>query len=155
MAAPQQKATTTKNVGTQMEVPCTRKRKAAAKNNVQTQTEIPCTHERRAAGEKTVETQTGVLKQYATAQVSGCSECQKLAFAVLGEGGSTCVRCDQLNDLLSLVVDLKEEVERLRSIKECEREIDWWCQSLSALRSWLIQLRLHMEYVTPCYHENR
>ena len=58
-------------------------------------------------------------------QVSGCSECQSLAFAVLGEGGNTCVRCDQVNDLLNLVVDLKEEVERLRSIKECEREIDW------------------------------
>ena len=70
-----------------------------------------------------------------SAQVSGCSECQSLAFAVLGERDSTCVRCDQLNDLLSLVVDLKEEVERLRSIKECEREIDWWSQTLSAPRS--------------------
>ena len=44
---------------------------------------------------------------------------------MLGEGDSTCVRCNQLNDLLSLVVDLKVEAERLRSIKECEREIDW------------------------------
>ncbi|XP_031408827.1 transcription factor SOX-5-like [Meleagris gallopavo] len=41
-----------------------------------------------------------------------------------------------LDELVSLVVDLKEEVERLRTIKECEREIDWWCQSLSAPRSW-------------------
>ena len=39
----------------------------------------------------------------------------------LAEGDSTCVRCNQLYDLLSLVVDMKEEVERLRSIKECER----------------------------------
>ena len=31
--------------------------------------------------------------------------------------------------------DLKEEVERLRSIKECEREIDRWYQTLLALRS--------------------
>jgi len=54
---------------------------------------------------------------------------------VLGEGDSTPVRCDQLNDLLSFVVDLKEEVESLRIIRECEREIDGWCQSLSALRS--------------------
>ena len=46
---------------------------------------------------------------------------------MLGEGDSTCVRCDQINDLLSLVVGLKEEVERLKSIWECEREIDWWC----------------------------
>jgi len=33
-----------------------------------------------------------------------------------------CVSCDQLNDLLSLVTDLKEEVEKLRSIRECEKE---------------------------------
>lgn len=33
-----------------------------------------------------------------------------------------------MNDLLSLVADLKEEVERLRSIRQCEREIDWWSQ---------------------------
>ena len=87
--------------------------------------EVPCTHERKAAAKKNVETQTEVPKQDASAQVSGCSECQSLAFAVLGEGDGSCVRCDQLNDLLSLVVDLKVEAERLRSIKECEREIDW------------------------------
>jgi len=60
-------------------------------------------------------------------QVFGCSECQSLIFAELCEGDSTCVRCDQIKDLLSLVVDLKEEVERLRSIKQCEKKIDWWC----------------------------
>lgn len=27
---------------------------------------------------------------------------------------------------------LKEEVERLKNIKESEREIDWWSQSLPA-----------------------
>ena len=60
-------------------------------------------------------------KQDASLQVSGCSKCQSLAFAVLGEGDSTCVRCYQVNYLFSLVVDLKKEVERLRDIKECER----------------------------------
>ena len=75
----------------------------------------------KATARKNVETQTEVLKQDGSVQVSGCSECQSLAFAVLGEGDSTCVRC---NDLKSLVVDLKEEVERLRSTKECEKEID-------------------------------
>ena len=79
----------------------------------------------KAAARKNVETQTEVPKQDASVQVPGCSECQSLAFAALGEGDSTCVRCDQLNDLLSLVVDLKEKVERLRSTKECERETDW------------------------------
>lgn len=40
----------------------------------------------------------------------------------------------QLNDLPSLVVDLKEEMERLRSSSECGRKTDRWCQSLMALR---------------------
>lgn len=65
---------------------------------------------------KNAETHTEVPKQHASAQVSGCRECQRLAFAVLGDGDSTCVRCDQLNDLLSFVVDLKEEVKKMRSI---------------------------------------
>lgn len=69
-----------------------------------------------------------------SAQVSGCSECQSLALAVQWDEDNTCVRCDQVNDLLSLVADLKEEVERLRRIRECEREIDCWSQSLPALR---------------------
>ena len=125
MAVPWWKAAARKNVETHMEGPCSCKRKAEAKKNVETQTEIPCTHERKAAAKKNVETQTEVPKQHPSVQISGCSECQSLAFAVLGEGGNTCVRCDQVNDLLNLVVDLKEEVERLRSIKECEREIDW------------------------------
>ena len=62
---------------------------------------------------------------------------------MLGEGGSNCVLCDQVNCLLSLVVDLKDEVERLRSIKECEREIDCWYQTLSAPRSRQADMTLH------------
>ena len=104
----------------------------------------------KAAARKNVETQTEVPKQDASAQVSGCSEFQSLAFAVLGERDSTCVRCDQLND--SLVVDLNEEVERLRSIKECEREIDWWCQTLLAPRSWQPAKASHAAWypLPPC-----
>jgi len=98
--------------------------KATARKNVETQTEVLRTHERKAAAKKNMETQTEVPKQDASVQVSGCSECQSLAFAMLDERDSTCVKCDQQNDLLSLVVDLKEKVERLKSIKECEREID-------------------------------
>ena len=82
-----------------------------------------------------METQTEVLKQHASTHVSGCGGCHGLAFAVLDNEDSTCAIYDQVNDLLSLVVDLKEEVERLRNIRECERKIDWWCQSLRALRS--------------------
>ena len=36
-----------------------------------------------------------------------------------------CLRCEQANDLLSLVAELREDVERLRCIIESEREIDW------------------------------
>ena len=51
----------------------------------------------------------------------------KPATAWGGGGGrdSTCVRCEQVNELLSLVVKFKEEVQRLRTIRECERETDW------------------------------
>ena len=41
-----------------------------------------------------------------------------------GGGNCRCVRCEQVDDLLSVVAELKEEVKRLRSIRECEREID-------------------------------
>ena len=46
-----------------------------------------------------------------------------------GSGDTSCVRCDQVGDLLSLVVELKEEVERLRSIRGRERERDWWAHT--------------------------
>lgn len=35
-----------------------------------------------------------------------------------------------MDKLLSLVVQLREGVERLRTIGECEQEIDWWDDSL-------------------------
>ena len=51
-----------------------------------------------------------------------------------GSRDSTCVCCDQLDDLLSLVAELKEDVESLRSIRECEREIGWWSSTLAPLK---------------------
>lgn len=38
--------------------------------------------------------------------------------------GQGCVGCEEVNHLLCLVVELKEE--RLGSIRESEREIEWW-----------------------------
>lgn len=35
-----------------------------------------------------------------------------------------------MNDLLCLMAELKGEVGRLRTLRECEREIDWWMHSL-------------------------
>lgn len=36
-----------------------------------------------------------------------------------------CGRCSKVEELLSLVVELLEEVSRLRSVRESEREPDW------------------------------
>ncbi|XP_010114609.1 PREDICTED: receptor tyrosine-protein kinase erbB-4-like [Chlamydotis macqueenii] len=48
-----------------------------------------------------------------------------------GSGGAS---CDQVDELLSAVAGLKEEVVRLRSIRECEREVGWWYHTLPSLR---------------------
>jgi len=42
-------------------------------------------------------------------------------------GGPLCTE-----DVLSLVAELRE-VERLRSIRECEQDVDWWSNSLPYL----------------------
>jgi len=81
-----------------------------------------------------VGTQTAVLRKNAGVQVSGCRECLSLALVLENSRDNGCVRCEQVNDLFSLVAELKEEVERLRSIRECEREIDWWSRTLPSLR---------------------
>lgn len=87
-----------------------------------------------AYSKKTVVTQMKGLPRIAAVQVSSCSEC--LSLMLLREGGrdSNCVRCEQVDELLSLVVELKEEVKRLRTIRECEWEIDWWTDSLACQR---------------------
>lgn len=57
-----------------------------------------------------------------------------LSLLLLVEGGrdTTCMRCEQVEDLLIPVAELKEE-ERLRSIRDCEQEVDWWTNSLPYL----------------------
>jgi len=77
-----------------------------------------------------VATQTESLPRNVVVQVSGCTECLNLL--LLRENGkdATCMRCEQVDELLSLVVELREEVERLRTIRECKWEIDWWSDSL-------------------------
>ncbi|KAK4808483.1 hypothetical protein QYF61_005800, partial [Mycteria americana] len=88
--------------------------KTITRRNVATQTELPCKH-------------TAI-------QVSGCGECLSLSLTPEGSRDNNCFQCNQVDDLLSLVAELKEEVERLRSIRECEREIDWWSHTLPSLR---------------------
>lgn len=70
-------------------------------------------------------------------QVSSCSKCLSLLLLMTGGKNSTCVRCEQMDDLLSMVAKLKEEVEKLRRIKECEQEIGWWSNSAKIARKTL------------------
>ncbi|KAK4832349.1 hypothetical protein QYF61_021878 [Mycteria americana] len=72
--------------------------------------------------------------KHAATQVSGCRECLGISLFTHGSRADSCVRCDQVDDLLCMVAELREEVERLRSIREAEKEIDWWCQALPPLR---------------------
>ena len=50
------------------------------------------------------------LPKDAAVQVSGCRECLSLLLPSEGSGNSTCARCEQAEDLLSMVAELKEEV---------------------------------------------
>ncbi|KAK4810652.1 hypothetical protein QYF61_007389 [Mycteria americana] len=77
-----------------------------------------------------VATQMELPQKHAATQVSGCRECQGLSLFMDGSSEDSCVRCDQVDDLLCMVAELQEEVERLRSIREAEKEIDWWCHAL-------------------------
>ena len=58
------------------------------------------------------------LPKDAAVQVSGCRECLSLLLPSEGSGNSTCARCEQAEDLLSMVAELKEEAERSRTIRE-------------------------------------
>ncbi|KFP92027.1 hypothetical protein N311_01383, partial [Apaloderma vittatum] len=76
-----------------------------------------------------VGTQREAPCQHAGVQPSGCRECRSPTLAVEGCRDNTCVTCDQVNDLL--VAELKDEVARLRTIRESEREIDSWSHFLN------------------------
>ncbi|RMC22459.1 hypothetical protein DUI87_00773 [Hirundo rustica rustica] len=78
--------------------------------------------------------QMGPSKKDASVQTHSCLECLSLSVASRGAVEKACLRCEQVSDLLSLVAELREEVERLRSIRESEIEIDWWSSALPSLR---------------------
>jgi len=69
-------------------------------------------------------------------QISGCRECSSLGLVPEDSRGSSCVWCDQVNDLLSLVAELKEEVKRIKNFRECERgrRCERWSGTLPPLR---------------------
>jgi len=89
----------------------------------------------KAVARRSVGTQTEVLHKHTAVQVCGCRECLSLALVPEGSRDSSCVQCDQVNGLLSLVAELKEEVERLRNIRKCEKEMDCWSHTLPSLRT--------------------
>ena len=88
----------------------------------------------KAIAGKNVVTQTELPSKRAAVEGSGCRECLSLSPVPQGSGDKPCVRRDQVGDLLSLVAELKEAAERLRSVRECERERDWWARTLPSLR---------------------
>lgn len=67
--------------------------------------------------------------------------------------GTTCMTCEQIDDLFGMVAELKEDVERLRSIREWEQEIDWWSNSLPNLqeRHWSDIPQSVVDL--PCHHQ--
>ncbi|RMC09657.1 hypothetical protein DUI87_13443 [Hirundo rustica rustica] len=72
---------------------------------------------------KDAATLTEPPQNHAAVQISGCRESQSLVLVSYSIRDESCVRCDRVDDLLSLVVELREEVERLRSIRDFKEEI--------------------------------
>jgi len=84
----------------------------------------------KAVTRQNVVTHSELPHKQAAVQFSGYKECLSLSLVLEGSRQYVCVRCDRVDDLLTLVAELKEEGERLRSIRECEWEIDWWSHAL-------------------------
>lgn len=74
---------------------------------------------------KDVVTQTEQLQEHARIQVSGCRACQSPALLSEGSRELSCVRCHQVDNVLSLVAEMRDEVERLKGIRDSEEEIYW------------------------------
>lgn len=77
--------------------------------------------------------QTELPQKHTALQVPGCRECQSLALELDDSRDNSCVKCNQADDLLIMVAELREEVERLRSIRDPEEEIGWWSHSTPSL----------------------
>ncbi|KAK4814671.1 hypothetical protein QYF61_024978 [Mycteria americana] len=54
-------------------------------------------------------TRTELPRKHAATQVSGCRECLGLSLFPHGSRADSCVRCDQVDDLLCVVAELREE----------------------------------------------
>lgn len=69
-----------------------------------------------------VATQTEFAWKYAAIKASDCEEWQSLSLVTDGSHENCCVSCGEVHDLLSLVLELWEEAETLRRIRETEKE---------------------------------
>lgn len=74
-----------------------------------------------------METQTELPEKHTSVQVSGCRECLSLLSLLEDSGNDACLWCEQAEDL-------KENVEGLGSIRECEGKIDQWSCTLPSRR---------------------
>lgn len=61
---------------------------------------------------------SGALQNVMSVQTHSCLESLSLLVVSGGVVEKACLWCEQVNDLLSLVAELRDEIERLRSIRE-------------------------------------
>lgn len=68
--------------------------------------------------------QTELLLKHVTTQVSGCGMCAGISLEMEDDNKQVCGWCDQVDELPCLVAEMQEEVDRLRSSWESEKETD-------------------------------
>ena len=79
----------------------------------------------KALVKKNIPTQTKCLSKNVAVQASRFGSYLSLLLPLEGGRDTTCVRCEQVEVLFSMIVELREKEERLRSIRENEQEMDW------------------------------
>jgi len=86
-----------------------------------------------APGRTNAATQRELPFKHATTQASSCGVYEGIFLEEKSDCNQTCEKCDQTDELLCLVAELQDEVSRLKSIQEPEREIDQWSHTLLSM----------------------
>ncbi|GAB0209404.1 sodium- and chloride-dependent neutral and basic amino acid transporter B(0+)-like [Grus japonensis] len=86
-----------------------------------------------APGRSNVATQTELLTEHVTTQTSDCRVYVRIFLEMERDSKHACGRCDQVDVLLCLMSELQEEMGKLRSIRQSEKEIDQWSCALPSL----------------------
>ncbi|PKU29277.1 death-associated protein 1 [Limosa lapponica baueri] len=89
--------------------------------------------ELQAPGRTNAATQTELLSEHVTTQALDCGVCARTYLEIDDDGKHACGRCVQVDELLCLVTELQEEVGKLRSIRQSEKEIDQRSSALPSL----------------------